>query len=340
VENVVPPLPADAAAALGAFLAHRGRTLIIAVYLVVWISNVAGAAGVYYASRRYGRRFFATPAGRRLLSPDALRVMEREYLRFGLAGIFLTRLFPGVRAVVAPFTGLIGLSPLRAIVPMALASGLWFGAITYIGATVGAEWERIQRIITDVNRGLAIVGVAVALAAGAWYLLRRRRRRPAPTGLWRALRRALQPKAEAPGGPARASGASPMGDAALLLLQLAYADDALTAEERAEILADLRERWGLRHVAPPRDAARETTQGHIVRYRERLVDRVAHDERLALVERLWHVALVHGRDTAARARLVEMAGRLLGLSPAEVNAARREERHQAERERGDDEAAK
>jgi membrane protein DedA with SNARE-associated domain len=78
VENVVPPVPSDAAVALGAFLSHRGVTTFVAVFLVTWVSNLAGAAGVYFAARRYGRRLFASPTGRRLLAPRSLAVIERE----------------------------------------------------------------------------------------------------------------------------------------------------------------------------------------------------------------------------------------------------------------------
>ncbi|MGH7526048.1 MAG: DedA family protein, partial [Gemmatimonadales bacterium] len=54
VENVVPPVPSDAAVALGAFLSHRGVTTPLGVFLVTWTANLLGAAGVYFAARRYG----------------------------------------------------------------------------------------------------------------------------------------------------------------------------------------------------------------------------------------------------------------------------------------------
>jgi membrane protein DedA with SNARE-associated domain/uncharacterized tellurite resistance protein B-like protein len=125
VENVLPPVPSDAAVALGAFLTNRGLTTPVGVFLVTWSANLAGAAGVYYASKRYGRRLFATRTGRRLLAPRSLAIIEREYLRFGVAGIFVSRFLPGLRAVVPPFAGLVGLSPARTFIPMALASAIW-----------------------------------------------------------------------------------------------------------------------------------------------------------------------------------------------------------------------
>ena len=136
VENVVPPVPSDAAVALGAFLSHRHVTTPLAVFLVTWTANLLGAAGVYLASRRYGRKLFASPTGRRLLAPRSLAVIERGYLRFGVLGIFIGRFLPGIRAVVPPFAGLIGLCAMRTFVPTSIASAIWYGGITLIGALI------------------------------------------------------------------------------------------------------------------------------------------------------------------------------------------------------------
>src|SRR5690606_5417928 len=64
-ENVLPPLPADTAVAVGAFLSHRGLTTPLGVFLVVWAANSRGAAAIYFTARRYGRGLFASPTGRR-----------------------------------------------------------------------------------------------------------------------------------------------------------------------------------------------------------------------------------------------------------------------------------
>jgi len=64
LENFVPPLPADTAVALGAFLAGRGRLNLWTVFGLTWVANVASASLVYWLARRYGREFFMDlPAG-------------------------------------------------------------------------------------------------------------------------------------------------------------------------------------------------------------------------------------------------------------------------------------
>ena len=82
------------------------------------------------------------------------RDIEREYLRFGMAGIFLARLLPGVRSFVAPFAGLVNLVPGRALIPMGLASAVWYARSPGRGALLGSEWDGIDHFIAGLNRTL------------------------------------------------------------------------------------------------------------------------------------------------------------------------------------------
>ena len=142
-------------------------------------ANTAAAALVYGLARRFGPRFAETALGRRLLPADALATLERKYLRWGLPAIFLSRMIPGIRAIVPPFTGIVGLSPRRALIPIAAASGVWYGFVTVAGVILGSEWGAMMRLLGQVNRILAVVGalVALAIAAGLFVRSRARRRR-------------------------------------------------------------------------------------------------------------------------------------------------------------------
>lgn len=161
LENAFPPTPSDVAVALGAFLTHHGVTTAATVYLVAWGCSSVGAVVVYSLSRKHSKRLFSGRIGRRLLSPRSIAFIEREYQRFGIAGIFLGRLLPGFRAFVAPFAGLIGLSPWRALTPMILASGIWYAALTAAGVLLGSEWERINHFVSGLNKTLGWIAVGV-----------------------------------------------------------------------------------------------------------------------------------------------------------------------------------
>jgi len=180
VENIFPLVPADTAVALGAFLSGGGTISAGRVFAVTWVANVAGAIAVYGAVRRIGRPFFQGRIGRRFLRPRALERIERLYQRHGTWGIFVSRFIPGVRAIVPPFAAIAGLTWLRAVVPVAVASAVWYGALTWLAATVISEADQISQLLGNFNRtGLVVVGVlvvsgTVALLIG-WRRAKRRR---------------------------------------------------------------------------------------------------------------------------------------------------------------------
>jgi len=172
LESVFPPVPADTAAAFGAFLAGRGRMSAWAVFAVTWGANVGSAAAVYGLARRYGRGLCRGRLGRKLVSEHVLLHIERQYHRHGTYGIFLSRLLPVWRAVVPPFAGLAGLSAARTLLPLALASGLWYGVLIFLVARLGANFDAVLATVGRVNRVLAVVALAVLL--GLAFALRRR----------------------------------------------------------------------------------------------------------------------------------------------------------------------
>jgi membrane protein DedA with SNARE-associated domain/uncharacterized tellurite resistance protein B-like protein len=316
VENVIPPVPSDAAVALGAFLSNRGVTTPLAVFLVTWVANLGGAAAVYFVARRYGRTLFATSTGRRLLAPRSLAIIEREYLRFGVVGIFVSRFLPGLRAVVPPFAGLVNLSPLRTLVPMGLASAVWYGGITLLGSFIGAEWDRINRIILGVNRTLGIATGVLLVAGIIWYLLRRRRRQR--ERVWHATRDALDPAAPSFLEGSDIAEGSARQAAALLVLELAYADSALTETDRELVVSHLRNRWGLSSESVPAPESEPERRTRFEGYAGRLRDRFGQNQRLALVERMWTVAFSDGAIGHHEERLMHLAGELLGIGKNEL----------------------
>ena len=177
VENIFPPVPADLGVALGAFLSGRGVMNPWIVFGLTWTMNVASAAGVYALARRHGEVVTRGFLGRHILTPNIVRHIEEQYRRHGTYGIFLSRLLPLWRAVVMPFAGIAKVPAWKALPPMALASALYYGALTYLVMRLGTDFDVVIGAIKGVNTALAIVAGIAALIIVLW-IVRRRRQTP------------------------------------------------------------------------------------------------------------------------------------------------------------------
>ena len=181
LENIVPAVPADTAAALGAFLAARGAPLHPwGVYAATLVPNVVTAAGMYALARTAGRAFGETPLGRRFFADRTMRAVDRLYRRYHFWGIFLSRFLPGYRAVVVPFAGALRLPAHKALPPVVIASALWYGVVCVVAYRLGASWDAVRGALAGISGALAIAAAVVTVAL-VWLLWRHRRRRAGRT---------------------------------------------------------------------------------------------------------------------------------------------------------------
>jgi membrane protein DedA with SNARE-associated domain len=131
---------------------------------------------MYAFARAYGPEFFTRGFGRRLVPPAALEALRGAYARHGIAGIFVSRFLPAVRAAVTPFAGVVGLTPLRALAPAAAASAIWYAFLVGAATTLGLSWPLVRGLI---DRTMSVLGLVGLLAAALFlYWLWRRVRRP------------------------------------------------------------------------------------------------------------------------------------------------------------------
>lgn len=177
VENIVPPVPADTFVVAGALLAAQGAADPMLVFLATWSLNVLSAVGVYLVARAHGRRFFKMPIARWLIREHQLNRIGGFYDRFGIPAIVVSRFLPAWRAMVPVFAGISEMSAWKVIPSMAIASGVWYGLLVYLGAFMGRNLRTIARIFADVSGVLLWVAVGLVVLAVVWWW---RSRHPEP----------------------------------------------------------------------------------------------------------------------------------------------------------------
>ena len=172
-ENVFPPLPADTVIALGAFVAARGNGSATGVWAATMIGNVGGAMLMYALGHRFGlpwlqRRF------PRVMTPAATARFRTRFAAQGLTAVAISRFLPGVRAVVPPMAGALGIGALRAAFAMTAASSVWYGIVCAVAFRAGANAEVVLAQIAAQQRWLGVgAGILIAIG-GAWWWFHRR----------------------------------------------------------------------------------------------------------------------------------------------------------------------
>ena len=174
-ENVFPPIPADVLIALGAFIAARSDASPIPAFLTVLFGNVAGAMAMYAAGRRFGADW--TEKRFRLKHKDtADDKLTQLYERYGLFALAIGRFVPGVRAIVAPFAGALRASFFGTMAAITLASGTWYGLVTWLAFRAGSNWEDLLKTVGRAGKWTALIAAVLIAGVGiAWYRHRQKK---------------------------------------------------------------------------------------------------------------------------------------------------------------------
>jgi membrane protein DedA with SNARE-associated domain len=92
--------------------------------------------------------------------------------------VIVSRFLPGMRAVVPPLAGALGIGAIRALIAMSLASGVWYGIVCVLAFRAGANADVLLTRVAEQQRtvGLAAAVIVVVTLMGIWW---RRRGRPA-----------------------------------------------------------------------------------------------------------------------------------------------------------------
>jgi len=176
LENVFPPAPSDVFVVMAGFLSHAGRYQPGTIFLTAWLGGIAGAIAVYAAAEAFAGRFTESKLGRALVNGDAMAFLLKEYGRYGAAGLFVTRLLPGFRSVVAPFAGLNRIGFWRFLIPVTIASGAWYATLTWLGARIGDRWDLVISTLNRLTTALGAVaaGILALLLVGYFWWRRRK----------------------------------------------------------------------------------------------------------------------------------------------------------------------
>ena len=173
----------------------------------------------------------------------------------------------------------------------------------------------LLHFLRDLNMGLALVGVVVIAGALVWWTRRRERLgRAASARLIAALEAAV---ADVRRTPPPGEVEIPLAATALLLVELAGADETLDPAALSALELHAKEKWGVGSFL------RREPGGDYLKHARESAASTDHADRVALAAHVWGLVLTDGTLAAHESVLLDRVASFLSLTPDELAEARR-----------------
>lgn len=181
IESACIPLPSEVIMPFAGYLVSTGR-------FELWAAATAGAIGCNlgsipaYELGKYGGRAAISRWGRFvLLDMDDLDRAERFFARFGGLAVLIGRMMPVIRSFIAFPAGMARMPLVRFHVYTFIGSWPWCFGLAWVGMKLGQRWHSDPRIEKIFHRFDAVI-IAIGLAAVAWFIWHRLKRRKSGQG--------------------------------------------------------------------------------------------------------------------------------------------------------------
>ncbi len=178
-ESACIPFPSEVTMLVGGWYTADGSLSFFWVGAAGVLGNVVGSWLAYWAGRTFGRELLDRYGKYVLIRSHDIDKAEVWWERYGEAATFFSRLLPVIRTFISLPAGIARMPFWKFTIYTFLGCIPWTYALTYVGVLVEDNWHRVLEYF---NAPTLIIGVAVVIAGGVWYVRRRRANRSVQTG--------------------------------------------------------------------------------------------------------------------------------------------------------------
>jgi membrane protein DedA with SNARE-associated domain len=176
IESACIPLPSEVIMPFAGYLASIGKFSLIGAATAGAIGSNVGSTLAYIVAAKGGRAAIDRWGAYILVRHEELERAERFFARYGAVTVLVGRLLPVVRTFISFPAGLARMPMLKFQIYSFVGSWPWCLALAYVGALLGARWDRdptFRRLFHELD---AVV-VAVLVAGLVWFVWTRWRRK-------------------------------------------------------------------------------------------------------------------------------------------------------------------
>lgn len=171
IENLFPPLPSEVFLPLAGFTARQGNAFSL-TGAIVWatIGSVLGAIALYWIARWFGRertRFFMSKIP--FMKMSDVDKTEAFFTKYSGLTVFFGRCLPIFRSLISLPAGVVKEPFVKFVLLTAAGSAIWNTALIYAGYTLGANWNKVEAVVSQFS---TVIAVIVVLAIVSWFVFR------------------------------------------------------------------------------------------------------------------------------------------------------------------------
>jgi len=180
MESSIIPLPSEVVIPPAAYLAHtRGTMTLPGIVIAGTIGSWLGATVMYWGARIIGRPLVMAYGKYLLLSPQKIAGAEIWANRFGLPGVFISRLLLVIRHLIGIPAGILRMDFLKYSAATLAGSAIWCAILAWLGVTAGSDPELMAG---SVHRIALWLGGFLTVVAALYYFFVHRQVRAARAG--------------------------------------------------------------------------------------------------------------------------------------------------------------
>lgn len=162
IENIFPPSPSDVLIVVcGSIVASGGLNFILALLLTI-IGSEAGYLVLYYLGIQTDKKIIQ--AGKlKFISKEALETAENWFRKYGFSIIIFNRFLPGIRSVIAYFSGVSELPVKKTITYSTISAFLWNLLLLTLGFFIGHNITQVDAVLSTYTNTFIMIIAVVAL---------------------------------------------------------------------------------------------------------------------------------------------------------------------------------
>jgi membrane protein DedA with SNARE-associated domain len=161
-ESALIPIPSEVIMPFSGYLVSTGKFNAVFVIIAGSIGNLVGSLVAYFVGVHLGRGFVLRYGKYVLLKKSHLELAESYFKKYGDRATFISRLLPAVRTYVSLPAGVAKMNLKKFSAYTLGGSVIWNSALTYIGITLGEQWNSIRKY-SNYFDAMVVIAVIVAI---------------------------------------------------------------------------------------------------------------------------------------------------------------------------------